>query len=346
MNSPLVSTIIPTYNRYELVCSAIDSVLDQTYDNIEIIVVDDGSSDETASLQKRYKEKIRYFHQPNAGLSSARNLAMQAARGNYVSLLDDDDLWTPHKTEIQVACLENLPRCAFVFSDFEIFNDNGTVAALGLSTWFDSEPDWRDIFSKLITIGLESANNAPLKPFVGNLYHHLLAYPYVLPSTAIFRRSAVATRHPFPENNTHCGDWAFFAELSRHYPCAFIPEPLARNRSHDDPVRLTRKMESTKLYDRYDMIQRVWGVDEDFKMQHASVLRTQQLKTRIAIIRALLKEGQTKKARLEIKNVRKEGQDVPLLEMQLYFFLSFFPFWMNLKRRIQRSLPQFNNRKS
>ena len=115
---PLVSIIIPTYNRPHLLCEAIDSCLTQTYSNIEIIVVNDGGTKETENiLKERYKnvvgihtkyqvndEKvIKYFYKENGGVSSARNYGLKKASGEYINFLDDDDLLLPEKIELQVS---------------------------------------------------------------------------------------------------------------------------------------------------------------------------------------------------------------------------------------------------
>ncbi len=112
---PTVSVIIPTYNRRAYVQEAIDSVLAQTYTDYEIIVIDDGSTDGTGeALRERYGDKIIYEWQENQGLSAARNRGIESSRGQYIALLDSDDLWMPEKLERQVACLSQHPEVAMV----------------------------------------------------------------------------------------------------------------------------------------------------------------------------------------------------------------------------------------
>ena len=103
--NPLVSVIIPTYNRAHTVRRAVDCVLAQTWKNIEIIVVDDGSKDDTGKVLEAYGEKIRFIHQSNQGQSVARNTGIQASTGQIISFLDSDDEWLPAKTEKQVSLL-------------------------------------------------------------------------------------------------------------------------------------------------------------------------------------------------------------------------------------------------
>lgn len=116
MNSnPLVSAIIPTYNRARLVTDAVESILGQTYPEVEIIVVNDGSTDDTLSRLARYRGRTRIISQKNAGPAAARNRGIAAATGELVAFLDSDDVWLPEKLERQVAILEragsSVPCC-------------------------------------------------------------------------------------------------------------------------------------------------------------------------------------------------------------------------------------------
>ena len=98
---PKFSVIIPTYNRCEFVKNAIQSVLDQTYKDYEIIVIDDGSTDSTKDSLSSIIEQITYIYQDNRGVSSARNTGIKKSIGSYIAFLDSDDLWEPKKLELQ-----------------------------------------------------------------------------------------------------------------------------------------------------------------------------------------------------------------------------------------------------
>jgi glycosyltransferase involved in cell wall biosynthesis len=104
---PLVSIVIPTYNRAELVCQTIENVFQQTYSNFELIVIDDGSTDQTQSRLRQYGDRIRVFTQDNAGPAVARNRGIELARGEIIAFQDSDDLWKPVKLERQIALLEH-----------------------------------------------------------------------------------------------------------------------------------------------------------------------------------------------------------------------------------------------
>ena len=115
MRSPLVSIVIPTFNRADVICTTLDNVLQQTYSNTEIIVVDDGSVDDTQSRLRKYHDRIRVVSQANAGPAAARNRGVAVSKGEIIAFQDSDDLWKPTKVERQVALLdrvdESVPCC-------------------------------------------------------------------------------------------------------------------------------------------------------------------------------------------------------------------------------------------
>ena len=109
--------VIPTFNRAKYISEAIDSVLNQTYKDFEITVVDDGSTDNTKEVLSPYMDRIKYVCQENKGCASARNLGIRNSEGDYLVFLDADDLLEPKKLEVQVPILENNPEVGFVYSD-------------------------------------------------------------------------------------------------------------------------------------------------------------------------------------------------------------------------------------
>jgi glycosyltransferase involved in cell wall biosynthesis len=114
MNPPLVSVVIPTYNYAHFVAEAVASVLAQTYRQFEVIVVDDGSTDNTPERLGPYMEQIRYIYQENQGLSAARNTGIKEAKGEFVAFLDSDDAWHPRKLELQMAYFAARPQASLV----------------------------------------------------------------------------------------------------------------------------------------------------------------------------------------------------------------------------------------
>jgi glycosyltransferase involved in cell wall biosynthesis len=122
--NPKVSVVIPTYNRVDKVGRTIDSALTQTVPDIEVILVDDGSSDETGEvLGKAYGDRIRYVYQNNQGVSAARNRGIEEARGEWIAFLDSDDLWEKDKLQWQLKALEQFgPQCGACYTDVRLMN--------------------------------------------------------------------------------------------------------------------------------------------------------------------------------------------------------------------------------
>ena len=127
---PTVSVIIPTYNRADLITQAIDSVLQQTYPDFELIVVDDGSTDDTESVVRAYGDRVRYVRTQNGGTGHARNVGMQHASGRYLTFLDSDDLLYPYALEIETRLLERFPDVSMVCAEVTGFDDHGLRRAL------------------------------------------------------------------------------------------------------------------------------------------------------------------------------------------------------------------------
>lgn len=124
---PLVSVVIPTYNCARYLPYALDSVFNQTYPHYEIIVVDDGSTDETARVLQAYGDRLRPMHQPNQGVAMARNNGIEQARGEWIAFLDADDVLLPHKLQAQLAVAAENPTLGLIHSGWHRVNAQGEV---------------------------------------------------------------------------------------------------------------------------------------------------------------------------------------------------------------------------
>ncbi|MBI4712895.1 MAG: glycosyltransferase [Planctomycetes bacterium] len=204
--TPKVSVIIPTYNRAHLISEALESVFSQTYKNYEVIVVNDGSTDNTEEILNPYLERIKYIYKDNGGVASAKNTGINNSTAPYIAFLGSDDLWLPNKLETQVQYLEKHPESAMVFSWAEAFENDARGNRIRK---FDLKYTDDDLsFRKLLR---------------GNFIPDL---------TALFRRECLAKVGPFNEELKYGEDHEFWLRLVRHYPLARINSILALYRIH------------------------------------------------------------------------------------------------------------------
>ena len=131
MSEPKVSVVIPTYNRINYLARAIESALRQTYSNIEIVVVDDGSTDKTEELLKKYVGRIVYIYQPNQGAASARNKGIDAAKGEFIAFLDSDDYFYPDNVEKKIDRLFGDQNCGWIHSNWQYVSPDGGILENG-----------------------------------------------------------------------------------------------------------------------------------------------------------------------------------------------------------------------
>lgn len=124
---PKVSIIVPTYNRAAFLPAAIESILGQSFQDFEVLVIDDGSTDNTVEVLRTYREKVTYIYQENQWVSAARNTGIEASRGEYLAFLDSDDLFLPDKLEIQVKLLDERPEIGLVASGHEFIDEEGQL---------------------------------------------------------------------------------------------------------------------------------------------------------------------------------------------------------------------------
>jgi len=203
-----ISVIIPTYNSAAFVVSAVESVLRQELEPAEIIVVDDGSTDDTAEALGPYRRSIRYLTQPNSGPAVARNRGVGAAQSDWIAFLDADDVWMPHKLRRQVECMKANPRAGLIHSAFL---------------------DWDN------RTGETSRRTLLRHNFSGRCYPLFFFQNGVLPSTALVRKEYVTRIGGFDETIRKAGveDYDFSFRIARHCELAYIEEPLVLYRRHE-----------------------------------------------------------------------------------------------------------------
>jgi glycosyltransferase involved in cell wall biosynthesis len=219
-DKPLVSIIIPAYNAGRYIREAVDSALAQTYKNCEVIVVDDGSSDNTRQVLAPYIDagKIKYIYQENKGLAGARNTGIKNSSGEYIALLDADDIFLPTKLEHQVSYLKTHPECDISYCDIYHF--------------YDEEP------GRLMKLNYRYYSG-------GEVFINLLKKNFINPLAVVFRRDVFRRfGYFFNENAPRSEDWDCWVNLAwRGARFCFLPEALAKYRIRKDSLSYSRQSE-------------------------------------------------------------------------------------------------------
>ena len=222
VNHVQTSVIIPTYNYGRFLREAIESVFAQTVSDFEVIVVDDGSTDDTPEILASISDpRLRSFRISNSGSSVARNRGMQEASGEFIAFLDADDRWRPRKLELQLSILMSEPSVGVVFTDFVRFNEDGF-----LPNHFSFCPD-------LNTIETRPAAQGPGRVITGDAFCELISLKLLLafPPTLFFRRS-VGQGLEFAPSLRQSQDLHFMMQLYARSQVAYISEPLVEVRRH------------------------------------------------------------------------------------------------------------------
>lgn len=235
---PLVSVVIPTYNCGEYIQLAIDSVLGQSFKDYEIIVIDDGSQDDTKKILSKYSEKIRYFFQSNCGPGRARNEAIKKSKGRYIAFLDADDQWKPFKLEMQILILEKLKDVSFLFANYDQMDECGyvfckSVIERGFPVFKEYQTGLKSFFHN--SINLQGLRNCPAKDntiYYGNVFCSLFKGNFILPSTVILRKSCLETNTWFEEKYRCAEDQDFHLRLSRTNIFAYVDCSLVNYRAN------------------------------------------------------------------------------------------------------------------
>jgi glycosyltransferase involved in cell wall biosynthesis len=215
---PLISVILPTYNRALWVVEAVDSVLAQSFRDLELIVVDDGSTDETVAKLAPYRDRLRYAFQEQSGVSAARNRGLDLARGEWVAFLDSDDLWLPVKLEAQVNFFTQNPEAEICQTE-ELWIRNGRRV---------------------------NPRQRHRKPS-GRIFEPSLALCLVSPSAVMLKKTLFDQSGRFDPQLPACEDYDLWLRISCRKPVYLIDEALVIKRG-GHPDQLSR---SVPALDRY-----------------------------------------------------------------------------------------------
>ncbi|HNQ23714.1 MAG TPA: glycosyltransferase family A protein [Phycisphaerae bacterium] len=243
MNPPVVSIVIPTYNRCGLLARAIESVRAQTFTNWEIVLVDDGSTDDTprvaADYAARLGDRLHYVQQANAGSSAARNRGIDVARGEFVCFLDADDEFLPRKLERQVALFERRRELGFVYSDFAYVTYDG-----------HRHPSvWADLCRQGFRVPREEIEPG-LCICTGDLFDTLLQEYFIATIVGMVRRGVLGAELRFPAGCAYAEEWLFYLKVARACRCGFVNEPLSLHHHVEGSLARTDRHRNTqRLHD-------------------------------------------------------------------------------------------------
>lgn len=211
MSQPLVSVIIPTYNREHLLIKSINNALEQTYENIEIVIIDDGSTDGTKAFMEAFHHpKVNYFYKTNGGPSTARNEGIRRALGSYIAFLDSDDLWESTKLESQIKFLELNPSIGMVTTNYRFIDVSGNTV---------KEPG--------MAFGYTTKNG-----FIHDIIN--ISFPIATTSTFTVRKSVLEQVGAFDEQLGISEDLDLWVRIGLKFEVGYIDEVLVSVRLHDD----------------------------------------------------------------------------------------------------------------
>ena len=216
---PRVSVILPAYNSMQWVSAAIDSVLNQGYRDYEVVVIDDGSTDQTADVLESYGRKIRCIYQANAGVSNARNRGLSVSTGEFIAYLDADDMWYSQKLECQIAFLDAHPQCGLVHSDVTVIDEQEKVIRARFN--------------------VETARPVPS----GYCLQDLLRRCHIQVPSVIERRECIEEVGGFDEQFMATEDYLHWIMVSlKGWEFGYINEPLAKYRWRGGSVSSNKRL--------------------------------------------------------------------------------------------------------
>ncbi len=221
---PLVSVIIPCYNGEKFIGDAIESVVNQTYKNWELIIVDDGSTDNSERIIKKYlqDDRIQYIkHKKNRGIPAARNTGINASKGEFIALLDDDDKWVPYKLSLQLEeFYKNAADLGLVFGNIIMINSNGYVIRKG----------------KNLKINLEKLTQE-------EILERLFLSNFISSITVLFKRECIREVEGFDENIKWGGDdYDLWLRIVGKFKIKYLNRVLAMRREHCNNYTKIEKM--------------------------------------------------------------------------------------------------------
>ena len=273
----LFSVIIPTFNRSSVIERAIDSVLNQSFTDFELIIVDDGSTDKTKTLLDRYDDRIQYVFQENRGVSAARNLGVKQAKGKWLAFLDSDDEWLDKKLELQNKYIQNNPEIKIVHGN-EIWIRNGVRV---------------NQMKKHAKGG-------------GDQFLRSLELCLISPSTVALRKDLYCHLGGFHEDFVVCEDYDLWLKITHQYEVGFIEEDLIKKYGgHED--QLSRQFYGMDL----------WRIKSILSLLKEYTLKAHQKEAALKILNKKMKILEKGALKHENLSLIKELEDLKVILVNL-----------------------------
>jgi glycosyltransferase involved in cell wall biosynthesis len=303
MSGPAVSVVIPTYNRARLAFRAIASALAALAPGDEVIVVDDGSTDDTEAVLSSYGDRIRYLRAPHGGAGKARNRGIAEARNPLCAFLDSDDEWQPDRLHLGRRLLGAREDLLFCFSNFALREEGLPDVPNGLRGWHHDGRPWEQILGP----GRPYSEIAPLPPgradfqvYVGSMYAPLLEASYVATQTLLVWRERAGASLRFGEDSTIYSDWFCASRLARIGQAAYLDCETAWQWGHAGP-RLTDTDDLQRATTSIKLIQELWAADADYLAREGDRVRRVLEKHHLTRAKFLIRRGQNREAREALK---------------------------------------------
>jgi len=269
---PTVNVIIHTYNNERFIAETVESVLNQTYKEYEIVVVDDGSVDGTRDALIPYMQKIRYHYKENGGIASAKNAGIGLSQAEFVAFLDHDDLWAPDKLQLQMECFNENSQVGLVYAKYTSFRDG------------------------------KELRTKPEKGYSGWIFKELLSKSFIQTSTVVVKRECLDAVGPYDESFSLGDEYDMFLRIARKFQCSFIDKSLTRYRVHD-----TNASNNDFLFDNENLgvYKKVYNNFTDLDGVEKKILRKRIARYSMKVAEGLYRQGkqeESKKYQMEANN--------------------------------------------
>lgn len=271
---PLVSIVIPAFNAAATLEQTLESLYAQTYRRVEIVLVDDGSTDNTPEVLARHAGRVKVIRQANAGLAGARNTGLRAARGDYIALMDADDLCAPDRIEVQAAFLEAMPDVQLCVSDFSAFGAQGRIAESFLRQYYSAARragSLDALFGSRRDMAL--GRRGSVATYAGNVFEPLAFGNFLHPPTVMFRRQVLDRVGLLSQSYRNICDYEWMLRVSRQGRIGLIDASLLDYRISPTQMSGDHNTLQVKL-DTLQLIDWLREVEPGFHQRHAAAFRS------------------------------------------------------------------------